>query len=102
MTIKLLTAYSDQSWSYENFFPNGRLHIVCPHCRALILLFDELSPAAKHAIACTSRSDRAAAMQMLREVSGCDLLQAKANVLHIRGDGSDCHKCLLPLPPGAL
>ena len=91
MTPRLLQAFADQSWSYENFSPNGRLHIVCPQCRALVVLFENLESIDRSKIARLLRSDLKQAIAMLTKVSGCDLRQAKANVLHIRDADSRCH-----------
>ena len=85
MTPRLLQAFADQSWSYENFSPNGRLHIVCPQCRAVVVLFENVEPIDKTKIARLRRSDLKQAIAILTEVSGCDLRQAKANILHISG-----------------
>ena len=94
MTLNLLQAYVDQRWTYENFSPEGRLHIVCPHCCPLVVLFETLEPKVRSEIATLRRGGRAAnAMRVLRQASGCDLRQAKANVLHIRDAASRCHKC---------
>lgn len=102
MTSKLLEAFADQSWSYEAFSPDGRLHLVCPHCRALVLLFESLPSRDKSEVALLRQSDTAEAIAMLRRVSGCDLRQAKANILHIRDTDSRCHKCKHQIQRGAL
>src|SRR5262245_9292905 len=102
MTPRKLQAFADQSWSYENFPPNGRLHIVCPQCLALVVLFENLEPIDKSRIARFRRSGLKQAIAMLRQVSGCDLQQAKANVLHIRDVDSRCHSCQHTVPRGAL
>jgi hypothetical protein len=105
MTPKLVQAFADQSWAYQNFSPGGRLHLVCPHCRALVILFENLKPTDRSQIATLWRlrgSGTQKAIEMLRNVSGCDLLQAKANVLHIRVTDSRCHKCQHLVPRGAL
>ena len=103
MTLNLLQAYADQWSTYENFSPEGRLHIVCPHCRALVVLFENLERKVRSEIATLRRGGQVAnAMRVLRQASGCDLRQAKANVLHIRDAASRCHKCQNTLPPGAL
>jgi hypothetical protein len=44
MTPKLLQAFADQSQSYESSSADGRLHLVCPQCRALVLLLESLVP----------------------------------------------------------
>ena len=102
MTPKLLRDYADQSWAYDTFCPNGRLHIVCPHCRAPILLFEDLSAEAKREIAEMDRKGLYVAWEKLRDASGCDLHQAKANILHIRDAESRCHNCQSTVRPGAL
>ncbi|MGJ4947746.1 hypothetical protein [Bradyrhizobium sp. HKCCYLS20291] len=102
MTTKLLDAFADQSWSYETFSPDGRLHLVCPHCRAVVLLFENLSPGERSEIARLRRSDRMEAIALLMRLSGCDLRQAKANVMHLRDAGSRCHVCEHDVPRGAL
>jgi thiol-disulfide isomerase/thioredoxin len=102
MTPKLLKDYADQSWTYEAFCPDGRLHIVCPHCRALILLFEDLSAEAKREIAVMDGKDLNGAWEKLRDASGCDLRQAKAIIHHIRDAESRCHNCQSTVPPGSL
>jgi hypothetical protein len=102
MTPKRLESYADQSWAYENFSSDGRLHLVCPQCRALVILFEHLKPTHRSQIGTLRHSSIVEAIRMLRSVSGCDLGQAKANVLHIRDAGSRCHKCQHLLPRGAL
>jgi hypothetical protein len=102
MTPARLQAYADQTWAYENFAPGGRLHVVCPQCGALVLLFENLTPADRGNIARLRESHAAEAMELLRRVSGCDLRQAKANVLHLRAADSCCRNCRHPVPRGAL
>lgn len=102
MTQKLLDAFADQSWSYEAFSPDGRRHLVCPHCRAIVLLFEGLSSVDRSEIARLRHSDSIEAIKMLTRVSGCDVHQAKANVLHIRDAESRCHNCKQEIPRGAL
>ena len=98
----MVQAFADQSSVYQRFSPDGRLHLVCPQCRAVVILFENLKPADRSQIAMLRRSDIGKAIAMLRNASGCDLLQAKANVLHIRDVESCCHKCRHPVPRGAL
>ena len=65
------------------------------------MLFDNLKPIDRSQIAALRRSDIGKAIMMLRNVSGCDLGQAKA-ILHIRDSDSRCHKCQHHVPRGAL
>jgi len=98
-------AFADQSWAYQNFSPDDRLHLVCPQCGTLVILFENLKPTDRGQIATLRRSrfsDIPKAIAMLRNVSGCDFLQAKANILHIREADSRCHNCRHPVPQGAL
>jgi hypothetical protein len=102
MTPKKLEAYAAQSLSYETS-PPGRLHIVCPQCRALVMLFDDLDPKVRAEIGRVGRSSsRAYAAKMLGHITGCDLRQAKATGLHLRLAESHCHKCGHFVPRGAL
>ncbi|MGJ4926357.1 hypothetical protein ACQR1K_04370 [Bradyrhizobium sp. HKCCYLRH3095] len=102
MTPKLLDAFADQSWSYETFSPDGRWHLVCPHCRAVVLLCEGLSSADRSEIARLRHGNSVEAIKMLTRVSGCDVRQAKANVLHVRDSGARCHNCKHEIPKGAL
>jgi len=102
MTPHRMRAYADQSWAYEHFAPDGRLHLVCPQCHALVLLFETLPSSARSNIARSRHSDPVAAMVMLSQISGCDARQAKANILHMRDADSRCHHCKHLVPRGAL
>jgi hypothetical protein len=102
MTPKLLQAFADQSGSYGAFSADGRLHLVCRQCRALVLLFESLPSIDRGEVARLRHSDTMKAIAMLTRVSGCDLRQAEANVLHIRDVDSRCHKCKHQVPRGAL
>jgi hypothetical protein len=102
MTLRLLEGYRDQSSIYEHFSPDGRLHLVCPHCRGLVLLFENLTPSDRSNVARLRRSNPAQATKLLIQVSGCDLRHAKAIILHLRDADSRCHKCQHPIPRGAL
>ena len=88
--------------AHRRFSPNGRPHIVCPQCRAPILLFENLSEQVKGEIADLRRKSRVLAMKALMRAAGCDLAQAKANVLHLRNEESRCHWCGFGVPAGAL
>jgi hypothetical protein len=68
------------------------------HLRAL----RRIEPKVRSEIATLRRGGQAAdAVRVLRQTSGCDLRQAKANVLHIR-DAASRHKCQNTLPAGVL
>lgn len=102
MTPKLLKDYRDQSSTYEEFFPNGRLHVVCPQCRNPVILYEGLKAEDKAAIAKLQDVDFMKAYEKLRALSECDFLQAKANFLHLRWEGSRCHNCQTTVPEGSL
>ncbi len=102
MTPKALKAYADQSRTYEMFPPNGRPHIVCPQCGALVPLFEDLNAEVKREIAELRWSDPSRAMEKLGSASECDNGHAKAGILHIRGAHSNCHNCGAPVHSGAL
>lgn len=105
MTPRLLKAYAEHNHAPEHGWYVGREHVVCPQCRAPIVLFGDVAPERKHAIAATrggSLEGVKLAMRDLCAETGCDLAQAKANVTHLRKPGSICHACDHVLPRGAL
>ncbi len=102
MTPKLIKDYTNHNFAYERFAPNGQLHIVCPQCRAPIVLFEGLSEEIKGEIAELRRRSPVLAMKRLQQAAGCELNQAKANVLHLRDEESRCHWCGFGVPAGAL
>lgn len=103
MSPKLIKDYRDQSWAYDNFAPEGRLHIVCPQCRALVLLFEDLPNAQKREIAELVHSGKSGeGMDLLERLTDCGPRQAKANILHVSRIGPRCRNCEKDLPRGAL
>ena len=102
MTQKLLKQYVDQSSAYETISPNGRLHIVCPQCGAVVLLFEDLSLETKRKIAELEHNTLRGGMEGLMEATGCDFGQAKASTFHLRDALSRCHNCESQIPRGAL
>ena len=102
MTPKLIKDYTNHNFAYGRFAPNGQLHIVCPQCRAPIVLFEDLSTAVKREIADLRSKNPLLAMKRLQQASGCEFNQAKANVLHLRSEDSRCLWCGFGVPAGAL
>jgi hypothetical protein len=103
MTPRVAENYSDLAKTYEMFSPDGKAHVVCPNCRAVIMLFEELTREQKREISEVSHSDKLIeAMDRLRAIAGCDLSQAKANVLHLRRADRCCHKCGTEVTAGSL
>jgi hypothetical protein len=103
LTPRLIEAYADQSSTYQTFDPKGRMHIVCPQCRALILLLEDIPAAIRTEIARLRQDVQMInAIKRLRAVSDCGLAQAKANVQHICLAGPACNKCAAPLQSGSL
>jgi hypothetical protein len=102
MSARRLNAYRDQSWTYRTFASDGRLHIVCPQCRALILLFEDLEPDVRREIAELKSQSAIEAIRLLRNRTKCNLTQAKANLLHMRTADSCCHSCKAAVLRGAL
>jgi hypothetical protein len=99
----MVDEYADQSWTYTAFNPQGRLHIVCPQCRSLVLMLEDAGPDKRVEIAKLAHSrGPIAAIKRVRAVTGCDLAQAKATVLHICAAGPSCHKCGSKLEAGTL
>jgi hypothetical protein len=101
MSPKQLESYRDQSRSYERFPPNGRLHIACPQCRALVLLFEDLDTDLKTEIAALKGKRTIEAIKLPKLRSGVGLAHAKAAVFHVCKNSTCCH-CSAPIPEGAL
>lgn len=104
MSPKLLKAYPEQDSTYERFRPEARLHIVCPQCRAIVLLCEDLDADVKRKIAELQRNNPVSAMNMLKLEYDCDLRQAKAIIAHTRvGDAHPrCRNCDSRVRPGSL
>lgn len=103
MTAKKLERYANQTSAYARFSPNGRPHIVCPLCGALVRLFDEVPRTERRLIAQLADSMKfREAIEGLMRAAGCGKLDAKAAVVHIRRGKSRCHKCAQVIPRGAL
>lgn len=94
--------YRDQGAIYGAFKPEGRPHVVCPKCRALILLCDSLSRSDRQNLAREAAADPAAAMESLRTMLPCGERKAKAIVSHVRRAGEGCRHCSAQMPRGAL
>ena len=94
--------YRDQREAYEDFHPEGRLHVVCPQCRVLVLLCDSLPRSERRKIADTGKDDPLAAMEMLKTMLPCGEREAKAIALHLRKPDEGCHYCGAEMPRGAL
>lgn len=97
-----IEAYRDQSFIYERFNPEGRPHVVCPQCRALVLLCDSLSRSDRQKIAAEAAASPVAAMEILKTMLPCGDREAKAIVMHLRKVAQGCHYCGADIPRGAL
>lgn len=102
MTPHRVEQYRDQGAVYEKFNPEGRLHVVCPQCGALILLCDSLARLERKEIAHLAESDPPAAEERLKTMLPCGDRQAKAIVSHLRREGVGCRHCETDMPRGAL
>ena len=94
--------YRDQSRTYAMFNPEGRPHVVCPQCRALVLLCDSLPRTERQKIAATRVEEPVAAMDLLKTMLPCGDREAKAIVAHLRKAGEGCSHCGSEMPRGAL
>jgi hypothetical protein len=84
------------------FDPEGRIHVVCPQCRALVLLCDTLSRMERQKIAAMRLEEPVAAMETLKTMLPCGDREAKAIVVHLRKPGEGCSYCGAVMPHGAL
>jgi len=100
--MRMLASYGDQSASYGDYKPDGTQHIVCPQCRALVLLCEDLSAESRKTIGELSRSKPILTIARLREELDCDLAEAKSVYLHIRRDPAQCNRCKSDIPAGAM
>ena len=94
--------YRDHTLAYSKFNAEGRMHVVCPQCRDLVLLCDSLSRTDRHKIAVEARTAPSDAMENLKTMLPCGDLEAKAIVSHLRVDGEGCRSCGAEMPRGAL
>lgn len=94
--------YRDQALSYARFNAEGRMHLVCPQCRDLVLLCDSLSRTERQKIAAEAKASPAAALDNLKTMLPCGDLEAKAIVSHLRQEGEGCRSCGAEMPRGAL
>ena len=102
MTQKQVELYRDQCAAYEKFTPEGRLHVVCPQCLALVLLCDSLPRTERYKIAELAKSNGAAATEQLKTMLPCGEREAKAIVAHLRKGDEGCRHCGAAMPRGAL
>lgn len=102
MIPRYIEEYRDQKAVYGMFNPEGRSHVVCPQCRALVLLCDSLSRSDRRKIAEEAAASRLAAMETLKTMLPCGDREAKAIALHLRKAGEGCHCCGAEMPRGAL
>ncbi len=102
MIPRYLEEYRDQSLAYANFNPEGRLHVVCPQCRALVLLCDSLSRTERQKIAAQAAESPSTTMETLTTMLPCGDGEAKAIVAHLRKPGQGCSHCDSEMPRGAL
>ena len=94
--------YRDHSLAYSKFNAEGRMHLVCPQCRDLVLLCDSLSRTDRQKIAAEAKADANTAMESLKTMLPCGDAEAKAIILHLRGEEAGCHYCGADMPRGAL
>jgi ribosomal protein L40E len=102
MIPRYIEQYRDQSLAYTTSNPEGRLHVVCPQCRAMVLLCDSLSRTERKKVASLERSDSPAALEHLKTMLPCGETEAKAIVAHLRRDDEGCRRCAAEMPRGAL
>jgi ribosomal protein L40E len=102
MTPQRVERYRDQGAIYEKFNPEGRLHVVCPQCSALVLLCDSLSRLERRELAQQAAGEPVAALERLRTMLPCGDREAKAIVAHLRCEGEGCRHCGATMPRGAL
>jgi hypothetical protein len=102
MIPSYIEQYRDHRLAYTACNPEGRLHVVCPQCRALVLLCDSLSRTERKKIASLAQSDSPAAMESLKTMLPCGEREAKAIVVHLRRDDAGCRHCDAEMPRGAL
>lgn len=75
---------------------------MCPHCRSVIILCEDLSAEEIAEIVELHKSDLMKAYEKLQAHIGCDILQAKVNFMHLRCGGSRFHNCDAEIAPGSL
>lgn len=97
-----LERYREQSSVYGMFNPEGRSHVVCPQCNALVLLCDSLSRSDRHKVAVEAIGSPAAAIETLTTMLPCGGREAKAIVMHLRRADEGCRHCGTEMPRGAL
>ena len=78
------------------------MYIVCPQCRALVRIGEDLSAETRRAIADERRSDSGSEQDLIRDALGCDGRTAKVVALHIPRNKHTCHWCENAMRPGAL
>ena len=102
-TQRMIEQYPDQDWAYEQFHPKGALHIVCPQCRVIIPVCENIATEDRARIRDLVRSGKTVeAIKAIREETGFDLGTAKAIKFHIRTDPVRCHHCDAPASRGSL
>ena len=94
--------YRQHSVVYEKSRPEGRLHVVCPQCRALVLLCDSLSRTDRQRIAAQAKADVRTALGSLETMLACGGVEAKAIIQHLRREDAGCSYCGAEMPRGAL
>jgi len=99
---RYIEEYRDQSAIYQMSNPEGRLHVVCPQCRAMVLLCDSLPRTERQKVASEGLATPQAAMETLKTMLPCGDREAKAIVMHLRKPGEGCHHCGAEMPRGAL
>ena len=102
LTPKMIEEYRDQSWAYKKFSPLGKLHLVCPQCRAPVLIGEDLTPGVRRNLARLRQVDFGVAKKSIRRAFNCDERQAKVIYAHICETPSTCNRCRSSIPHGAL
>lgn len=100
--VRYSDEYRDQAPAYARFNAEGRMHLVCPQCRELVLLCDSLSRTDRRKIAAEAKASTGVAMEILKTMLPCGDLEAKAIVSHLREEGEGCRCCGAEMPRGAL
>ena len=58
ITQRMIEKYANQDRAYESFHPKGALHIVCPQCRVIIPVCENIAAEDRANIRELVRSDK--------------------------------------------
>ncbi len=102
MIARYSDEYRDHTLAYSKFNAEGRMHVVCPKCRDLVLLCDSLSRTERQKIAAEAKAAPGAALDNLKTMLPCGDAEAKAIISHLRNGDQGCSCCGEEMPRGAL